>query len=246
MLSHVVIQGNNAVSWNSTSRSRSGPAIGAPSSNILPRVGCSKPASRRVSVDLPQPDGPTITVSFARSMVNVQSRTTSLRRWSAPYELLPPWTEISPGTMAGRGTAALMSAAGPRRGCSPSGGSAAAKRLSAGVVSSSLQPWRRVAAQPAQQLARRKAGNADRDHADDDLFVRAADVRIPDEEAESAAGADGAARAAARDHLGRHDDLPRNAHADSGADDDRRQRAGQDDAPEDVPARRAHRLRSLE
>src|SRR5216110_1020363 len=102
MLSHVVIHGNNAVSWNSTRRSRFGPAIGAPSSRILPRVGCSKPEMRRVSVDLPQPDGPTITVSFPRSIVNEQSRTTSLRMWSAPYDLETPWTVISPGTIAGR------------------------------------------------------------------------------------------------------------------------------------------------
>ena len=99
MLSHVVIHGNNAVSWNTTSRSRLGPAMGAPSSKILPRVGCSKPEMRRVSVDLPQPDGPTITVSFPRSIVNEQSRTTSLRMWSAPYDLETPWTVISPGTI---------------------------------------------------------------------------------------------------------------------------------------------------
>src|SRR2546422_4244933 len=72
MLSQVVIQGNSAVSWNSTRRSRSGPVIGAPSSEILPALGCSKPASRRMSVLLPQPEGPTMTVSFARSMVNEQ------------------------------------------------------------------------------------------------------------------------------------------------------------------------------
>jgi len=58
--------------------------IGAPSSEILPALGCSKPASRRMSVLLPQPEGPTMTVSFARSMVNEQSCTTSLRNWVAP------------------------------------------------------------------------------------------------------------------------------------------------------------------
>ena len=84
MLSQVVIQGNSAVSWNSTSRSRSGPVIGAPSSMIVPSVGGSNPASRRISVLLPQPEGPTMTVSFARSMVNEQSCTTSFHIWIAP------------------------------------------------------------------------------------------------------------------------------------------------------------------
>ena len=58
--------------------------MGAPSSVTVPALGCSKPASRRMSVLLPQPDGPTMTVSFARSIVNEQSWTTSLRKWIAP------------------------------------------------------------------------------------------------------------------------------------------------------------------
>src|SRR5438034_1509386 len=214
MFSHVVIHGNNAVSWNSTSRSRFGPAIGAPSSRILPRVGCSNPASRRVSVDLPQPDGPTITVSFARSIVNEQSCTTSLRMWSAPYDLLTPWTVISPAMIAGRGAAVIgpprlrpmwpmRPLRCPRRGSNSRLGTALRRSC---AHSSRLQPWRCVAAEPTQQLARREARDADRDHADNDLFVRATDVRIPDEEAQAAAGTDGAARAAARNHLGRDDD----------------------------------------
>src|SRR5206468_283501 len=123
---------------------------------------------RRASVDLPHPDGPTITVSLPRSMVNEQSRTTSLRIWSAPYDLLTPSTVISPGTIAGRVAATVLI-----RG-----------------RSSRFQPRCRVAPEPAQELARRESRDADRDHADDDLLVRTADVRIPDKEAKAAAGTD--------------------------------------------------------
>ena len=84
MLSQVVIQGKSAVSWKSTSRSRAGPVIGAPFSMMLPLEGFSKPASRRINVLLPQPDGPIITVSLPRSMVKLQSRTTSVRSCASP------------------------------------------------------------------------------------------------------------------------------------------------------------------
>ena len=84
MFSQVVIHGNSAVSWNTTSRSRFGSVIGAPSSVTRPSLGCSKPASSRISVLLPQPDGPTITVSLPRSILNEHSRTTSFRKWIAP------------------------------------------------------------------------------------------------------------------------------------------------------------------
>src|SRR5437764_9312105 len=114
-----------------------------------------------------------------------------------------------------------MSAAGPPQGahCSASGGSAAAKRLSVGAMSSSrFQPWGCIATEPTQELARCEARNANRDHADDNLLIRAADIRVPDEEAESTARPDRSARAAARDHFGRDDDFPCDAHADRRSD----------------------------
>jgi hypothetical protein len=55
-----------------------------PFNSSVPLVGCSKPASSRIRVLLPQPDGPIITVSFARSIVNEQSLTTSLLKCTAP------------------------------------------------------------------------------------------------------------------------------------------------------------------
>ena len=49
------------------------------------------------------------------------------------------------------------------------------------------EPRRDVLAERAQQFAGNEAGNADRNHSDHDLLVRAADVGIPDEKAEAAA-----------------------------------------------------------
>ncbi len=56
----------------------------------------------------------------------------------------------------------------------------------------------------------------------------------------------GPGRATARDHLGGDDHLPRDADADVHADQHRRQHAAQDQPPEDVPARGAHRARRLD
>jgi hypothetical protein len=53
-----------------------GPLIGAPLSLMLPLSGSSNPASRRISVLLPQPEGPIMTVSLLRSIVKEQSFTT--------------------------------------------------------------------------------------------------------------------------------------------------------------------------
>src|SRR5437879_7515700 len=115
-----------------------------------------------------------------------------------------------------------------------------AVRLAVGVVMSCLtllEPGREVAAQHAQQLAAEIPGNPDADHAHDDLLVGSADVGIPDEVAESATTA---LAASSGDHLRGDDDLPRNPHADSGTDHDRRQGTRQHDPSEDVTWRGAH------
>ena len=78
------IHGNSADSWNSTRRSRPGPLTGWPLRVMLPLVGFSKPARSRISVLLPQPDGPIITVSLLRSILNEQLRTTSVRKVASP------------------------------------------------------------------------------------------------------------------------------------------------------------------
>jgi len=84
MLSYAVIHGKSAVSWKSTSRSRAGSVTGRPSRVMVPPLGRSNPASSRISVLLPQPEGPMTIVSFPRSTVNEQSLITTLFDCSAP------------------------------------------------------------------------------------------------------------------------------------------------------------------
>jgi hypothetical protein len=109
MLSQVVIHGNSADSWKRTRRSRAGPLTGASLSVMLPLSGFSKPAKRRMSVVLPQPEGPIITVSLLRSSVKEQSLTTSVRSCASPYPLQTCSTRSSPGLMLER--SALISPA---------------------------------------------------------------------------------------------------------------------------------------
>src|SRR5262249_43904737 len=154
----VVIQGNSAVSWNTTRRSSPGPDTGLPSMVIAPSVGRSKPASSRISVLLPQPDGPIITVSLPRGTVNEQSRTTVLANFPAPYTfvtwLASIWAKV------------------PATGC-PIGAGGAGSRVSIPVLLLLAQPWRHHFAELAQECARHVAGDADADHSDDDLVVGA-------------------------------------------------------------------------
>src|SRR4051812_48308830 len=92
--------------------------------------------------------------------------------------------------------------------------------LIAGPVSAQPQPWRYAFAQRAQQFAGNKTGDADADHADDDLLVRAADIRVPDEETQPAAAGAADLAAPAGNHFRCDHDLPGDAHADRGADHD--------------------------
>src|SRR5712692_734664 len=235
MLSYVVIQGNSAVSWNSTRRSRPGSPTGLPPMVIVPAVGRSNPASRRMSVLLPQPEGPIITVSLPRSIANEQSRITVLANLPAPYALLTLCASISatPSAVAARCAKVASETCGV--------GAIVIAVLQL-VLSLLVQPRCHQLPELAQQRARYVTGNADADHADDDLRVGSADVGIPDEEAESAAlgAAHGAGAAAAGNHLGGNHDRPGDADADGGTDDDRGQCPRQNDPAENVPARRSH------
>ena len=59
MLSATVSEGNRAKRWNTTvRRGPAGPA-GLPSTRTSPPLGASSPAAIIISVDLPQPEGPT-------------------------------------------------------------------------------------------------------------------------------------------------------------------------------------------
>src|SRR6202521_4356106 len=112
--------------------------------------------------------------------------------------------------------------------------------------SSEPQPRSNAFAQGAQELARNKSRDANADHSNHDLFVRAADVRVPDEESEAAAARAADLAPPARDHFRRHHDFPGNSHSNRRADHDRWQRAGQDNAPENIRLARSHRSRRLE
>src|SRR6202158_3417290 len=111
--------------------------------------------------------------------------------------------------------------------------------------SSEPQPRSNAFAQRAQELARDKSRDANADHSNHDLFVRAADVRVPDEESKAAAARAADLAPPARDHFRRHHDFPGNSHSDRRADHDRWQRAGQDNAPENIRLARSHRSRRL-
>jgi len=53
-------EGKTPSSWNTKMRRGSGRRTGSPCASTSPRVGARKPASTFKSVDLPQPDGPTM------------------------------------------------------------------------------------------------------------------------------------------------------------------------------------------
>src|SRR4051794_27930216 len=65
---------------------------------ISPSVGASRPAIRRSSVDLPQPDGPTKTMNSPSAMSRSRPRNTSVR----PKTLRTPrnWSSATTGLRA--------------------------------------------------------------------------------------------------------------------------------------------------
>src|ERR1700722_575444 len=78
-------------------RSRSGRFVTSrPPSVTRPASMCSKPASRRNSVDLPQPDGPRIAVSEP----GATSKVTSFTARTLPNRLLTPASVIPAGCVA--------------------------------------------------------------------------------------------------------------------------------------------------
>ena len=133
---------------------------------MLPAVGLSNPASRRMMVLLPQPEGPIITVSLPDSTVNEQSRTTLFANVPEPYDLFTFFATILPA--AGEDSrpgadAELLDTCG-------------VIVIVASMSSLVAQPRRRQLSSFAYQRAGNVAGNADADHADDDLRVGSADI----------------------------------------------------------------------
>src|ERR671931_374330 len=89
-----VIQGNTEPRCVIRIPRRVGPWIWRPSIRASPRSGCSNPASTLRSVDLPQPDGPTMETNSPSPTVNDMSS----RADTSPSPVLKlfqtPWTEI--------------------------------------------------------------------------------------------------------------------------------------------------------
>ncbi len=78
MFSHTLFHGNSANCWNTTARSGPGASTTTPPTFTVPVLGNSRPATIRMQVVLPQPDGPTIaTNSFSRI---VRSMPSSVRK----------------------------------------------------------------------------------------------------------------------------------------------------------------------
>src|SRR5689334_8520884 len=84
MFSHTVIHGMSEKFWNTTMRSSPGPAISLPSRTMPPALALSSPAMMLSSVDLPQPECPTIVTNSPFSMRKCTSLKT--QRSPAPSE----------------------------------------------------------------------------------------------------------------------------------------------------------------
>jgi hypothetical protein len=78
MFLRTVSQGISAWLWNTTPRSRLGPATSRPSMNTWPLVAVSSPASTFRMVVLPQPEWPMMQTNSPRSSVNDTSANTGL------------------------------------------------------------------------------------------------------------------------------------------------------------------------
>ena len=86
--------GMSAWPWNTTPRSRLGPAISRLSMIASPEVGCSSPASTLRMVVLPQPEWPMMQTNSPRSMPKwTSSNTTASGLPPEPAKtFFSPWT----------------------------------------------------------------------------------------------------------------------------------------------------------
>ncbi len=81
MFCRTVSQGMSAWLWNTTPRSRLGPAISRPSMKQWPEVAVSRPASTLRTVVLPQPLWPMMQTNSPLSMAKDTSANTGLSAW---------------------------------------------------------------------------------------------------------------------------------------------------------------------
>src|SRR5207342_2528217 len=162
-----------------------GATCSTPSTCTEPLSGRWNPQMMLISVDLPQPLGPTM----ATVSPSATSKSMSCRTASVPLSVAKALETFA--------TRILVRIAPPH-------------------VPHVLQL--------SHQHVQQQSDQANDDHAGDDEVVAVAGVaRIDDQVAQSRAQ---------RDHFRRHHHQPGNAEADAHADDDLRQRAGDDDTPE--------------
>jgi hypothetical protein len=84
MFPATVSHGNDEYDWNTIPVLRPGPCTGTPPSRMAPEEGISSPPAMRMSVVLPQPDGPRNTTRDLEAMASEVSRTTG----TVPKDLL--------------------------------------------------------------------------------------------------------------------------------------------------------------
>src|ERR1700741_2016317 len=90
-----------------------GPGCSAPAPRTAPRSARSKPAMMFISVDLPQPDGPTIATNSPSSMLKLTSSMTgSARPFDAKLLVTPSTTIFLPDIAPSHGLQPLQQARG--------------------------------------------------------------------------------------------------------------------------------------
>ena len=70
--------GSSVGFWNAMPAMDSGPSTSRPATSTVPELAGHKPVTRRISVDFPQPDGPTTATNSARSTESVVLRSASV------------------------------------------------------------------------------------------------------------------------------------------------------------------------
>src|SRR4051794_4131078 len=98
MFWRTVFHGNKAKCWNTTARSGPGLLTGLAFTLTVPDVGCSKPATIRRQVVLPQPDGPTMATNSLSAISRLMSWSTFTLALFAPNILFTLSNRIEPTT----------------------------------------------------------------------------------------------------------------------------------------------------
>src|SRR6185312_5325457 len=214
-----------------TPRRGSGPAMRAPSSSTSPALGEMKPATSDSSVDLPQPDGPTMLTNSCGWSEKETSRSASTRS--------PVRNDTNVFETERTSIFAFTNISGVGIEHAPTGPRHLSRR-------SRLPPWREAALKASHGEVDAKADHPDHDHVQDERIHVAAHVQRAHHELPQSDGARRAGRHLdAHCELGCNDRAPRERHGDSRSGEDRRQCARQHDGAHDectTGAKRARRI----